>query len=174
MHLAVVAARITTLDYPNTQLAKHVTDVGCFTTGLLTLIAAKAFGATRLLITDINPTNLARAEQMSAKTYCHSSTASPAVIAKELQYMMAPNGPEVVIDCVGFDSTAQTAALTCSRGGTVVLVGLGHDQVKLPLNAIVVRELSVKGSFAYVNTVSATVCKCTIHVMHSGSMTAGR
>ena len=38
-----------------------------------------------------------------------------------------------------------------------MLVGLGHDQVKLPLNAIVVRELDVKGSFAYVDTVSTTV-----------------
>jgi L-iditol 2-dehydrogenase len=128
-----------------------------FCTGLLTLIAAKAFGATRLMITDINPTNLARAEKMGAKTYCHSSTASPADIAKELKGIMAPNGPEIVIDCVGFDSTAETAALTCSPGGTVVLVGLGHDQVKLPLNSIVVHELDVKGSFAYVDTVSTTV-----------------
>ena len=69
-----------------------------FCTGLLTLIAAKAFGATRLMSTDVNPTNLARAEKMGAKTYCHSSTASPADIAKELKGIMAPNGPEIVID----------------------------------------------------------------------------
>ncbi len=38
-----------------------------FGTGLMTLIAAKAFGTTRLLIKDVNPTNLARAEKMAQR-----------------------------------------------------------------------------------------------------------
>ena len=125
------------------------------TAGLLTLLAAKACGATRILITDISTDNLVLAESLGAyKTFCHPKTAPPESLAKELKQMLSPIGPEVVIDCVGFESTMRTAVMSCASGGKIVLVGLGQDHICVPINTLTVRELDILGSFAYVNTVS--------------------
>lgn len=131
------------------------TNLCSVTAGLMTLLAAKASGATRILITDISPANLAIAQSLGAyKTYCHARTASPESIAKDLKLMMGPHGPDIFIDCVGFESTMQTAVLSCASGGKIVLVGLAQDQIAVPMNTVTVRELEILGSFAYANTVS--------------------
>ena len=74
--------------------------------GLMTLTAAKAFGATKIVVTDVNSHNLALAEKMGAtKTYLPSKTASPQEVADKLKEMLVPVGPQIVFDCVGFEST---------------------------------------------------------------------
>lgn len=109
------------------------------------------------MITDINPDNLAVAEKLGAwKTYCHSKSASPDTIAKELKHMLQPIGPEIVLDCVGFESTVRTAVMSCARGGKIVCVGLGQDQMSVPMTTVTCHELEIVGSFAYCNTVSPT------------------
>lgn len=138
------------------EVLQHSKDYShCVTAGLMSLLAAKASGATRILVNDINPANLAIAQSLGAyKTYCHARTASPESIAKELKHMTGPYGPDILIDCVGFESTMQTAVLSCASGGKIVLVGLAQDQIAVPMNTVTVRELEIVGSFAYANTVS--------------------
>ena len=78
--------------------------------GLMTLAAALSFGATSVTITDINPDNIKLAQKMGAtNTHCHPRTATPPEIAEYLKKLLSPIGPEIVIDCVGFESTVQTA-----------------------------------------------------------------
>ena len=76
----------------------------------MTLAAALSFGATSVTITDINPDNIKLAQRMGAtNTHCHPRTATPPEIAEYLKKLLSPIGPEIVIDCVGFESTVQTA-----------------------------------------------------------------
>lgn len=42
-------------------------------------------------------------------------------------------------------------------GGKVVIVGMGQDNMTLPMSTVGVRELDVLGCFRYANTVS--LCK---------------
>lgn len=121
----------------------------------MTLAAAKSFGATSLAITDISPQNIALAKTMGAtEAYCHPRTATPQEIADHLKKMLSPFGPEIVIDCVGFESTVQTAIRSCCMGGKVVVVGMGQDNMTLPMSTVGVHELDVLGCFRYANTVS--------------------
>ena len=125
-------------------------------TGLMTLAAAKSFGATSLAITDISPQNIALAKKMGAtEAYCHPRTATPQEIADYLKKMLSPYGPEIIIDCVGFESTVQTAIRSCCMGGKVVVVGMGQDNMTLPMSTVGVHELDVLGCFRYANTVSS-------------------
>ena len=127
----------------------------CIIAGLMTLAAAKSFGATSLAITDISPQNIALAKTMGAtEAYCHPRTATPQEIADHLKKMLSPFGPEIVIDCVGFESTVQTAIRSCCMGGKVVVVGMGQDNMTLPMSTVGVHELDVLGCFRYANTVS--------------------
>ena len=78
--------------------------------GLMPLAAALSFGATSVTITDLNPDNIKLAQKMGAtNTHCHPRTATPPEIAEYLKKLLSPIGPEIVIDCVGFESTVQTA-----------------------------------------------------------------
>jgi L-iditol 2-dehydrogenase len=132
---------------------KNIVILGAGPIGLMTLGAALAFGATNVTITDISPQNLDLAKQMGAtNTYNHSRTAKPEEIADYLKKLLHPFGPEIIIDCVGFESTVQTAIKSCCMGGKVVVVGMGQDNMTLPMSTVGVRELDVLGCFRYANT----------------------
>lgn len=130
------------------------------------MLAAKAFGATSVTITHVRQHNLTLAKKMGAdKTLCHARAASPQELADQLQTMLAPAGPEIILDCVGVESTLQCAALSCAPGGRIVLVGMAQNMVNVPVDRIAVRELELVGSFAYTNTVRrADAC---MHPRHS-------
>jgi L-gulonate 5-dehydrogenase len=57
-----------------------------------------------------------------------------------------PAGPPVVFECVGVPVTVRQAVDMVSSAGRVVVVGIGHAEVSLPINAFTERELSILGS----------------------------
>ncbi|KAL3131368.1 hypothetical protein ABBQ38_007683 [Trebouxia sp. C0009 RCD-2024] len=135
------------------QCGKNVVILGAGPIGLMTLTAAKAFGATKIVVTDINSHNLALAEKMGAtKTYLPSKTASPQEVADKLKEMLVPVGPQIVFDCVGFESTVQTAVLSCCERGRVVIVGMAQEYVSVPMNMLAAREVEMVGTQRYANT----------------------
>ena len=112
--------------------------------GLLCLQAARAFGATEVVITDVNPAparagprpggerdprrtrRTAWPMPRSAPTYCSSARVIP-----------PPSGrPSGAVE----------------PAGRVVLVGMGGDEIPLPLAHVQTRELEVTGTFRYANT----------------------
>ena len=118
------------------------------------MLSAKAFGATKVTMTDISPNNISLAETMGAThTYCHPKTASPKDIAAHLKQMLTPNLPEVIFDCVGMESTVRTAVFTACPGSKIVIVGLSQENVSLPLSMLTLCEMDVLGSLRYTNTV---------------------
>jgi len=55
-------------------------------------------------------------------------------------------GPPAVFECVGVPATVRQAVDMVSSAGRVVIVGIGHEEVSLPINAFTERELSILGS----------------------------
>jgi L-gulonate 5-dehydrogenase len=55
-------------------------------------------------------------------------------------------GPPVVFECVGVPATVRQAVDMVSSAGRVIVVGIGHAQVSLPINAFTEREISILGS----------------------------
>ena len=78
----------------------------------MTILAAKAFGAASVTVTDMVDTNLALAAQMGATTTLRvDPTAPPEETAADLKAQLGGEGPDIVIDCAGFESTMQVIAL---------------------------------------------------------------
>ena len=74
--------------------------------GLNALLAARAFGATKVAITDVRTDNLPLAEKMGAKYALHTPISmSNAEAAALLKSCMPPDGPDCIIDCAGYEST---------------------------------------------------------------------
>ena len=110
--------------------------------GLLCAQAARAFGGTEVVVTDVNPHRLALAEAQGARAVNVSGTS------------LADVGfaPDVLLESSGHPGATADAIRTMARGGRAVLIGMGGDDLPLPLPYLQDRELLVMGSFRYANT----------------------
>ena len=79
--------------------------------GLVTLMAVKAFGADAVAITDIKRDNLDLAMKLGADVALNPDRdAAPQEVATWMRAALPPNGPDIVIDCAGFEPTLQVCA----------------------------------------------------------------
>jgi L-iditol 2-dehydrogenase len=111
--------------------------------GLLCLQAALAFGATYVAVTDVNPRRLQLALALGA-TDTLDVRATP----------LGESGvdPDVLLECSGHPAAIGEAIRAVQRAGRIVLVGMGGDEIPLPLAHVQTRELEVTGTFRYANT----------------------
>eukprot|EP00953_Heterococcus_sp_UTEX-ZZ885_P008258 4956-Heterococcus_DN1.PRE.5 len=120
--------------------------------GLVTLLVAKAFGATDIVVTDMSSERLAIAEQLGATATVnvtrHTTEQSAAAVAAAL----GNRKPTVTADCCGYESSMATALEATKSGGKVCLIGMGCQQMTLPLTTSASREIDILGVFRYRNT----------------------
>ncbi|MCW2703253.1 MAG: Alcohol dehydrogenase GroES domain protein [Blastococcus sp.] len=111
--------------------------------GLVCVQAALAFGATEVVVSDINPARLALAKELGA---------TEAVDVRETRVSDLPRPPQVLLECSGHAPAIAEAIRALDRAGRAVLVGMGSDEVALPLPVVQERELELAGVFRYANT----------------------
>ncbi|QLG72893.1 hypothetical protein HG535_0D06020 [Zygotorulaspora mrakii] len=118
--------------------------------GLLTGATASAFGALEIVFIDIFEHKLERAKQFKAT---HALRWKPhekeADIVKEISKALGGRKPDVVFECSGAESCIRAAVKVCNRGGSIVQVGMGKDDVLFPITELGVKELTFHGSFRY-------------------------
>ncbi len=117
--------------------------------GLLTLQAASAEGATRIIVSDLEDGRLELAGHFGATDVIDASESDAADTVMELT---GGRGVDVAFECAGAVPTLQMAMRVVRDGGTVQLVGMPAEQhPEIPLYEIINRELDVRGLFRYVN-----------------------
>jgi L-iditol 2-dehydrogenase len=109
--------------------------------GVIATQAARAFGAAEVIVSDPVAERRAMAERFGA-TQTLDPTAEP----------VADLGVDAFIDCAGVTAAVQSGITAVRGAGTVVLVGMGADEIPLPIPVIQVRELKVTGVFRYTDT----------------------
>lgn len=110
--------------------------------GAMTAQTARAFGATAVVVADINPARLAAAPRYGATGTVDIRTGDLAVGAGLV---------EAFIDCSGAEPAIRQGITAVRPAGRVVLVGMGGADITLPLGLIQSRELTVTGTFRYAN-----------------------
>ncbi len=113
--------------------------------GLLTLQAAKAAGASRLLVADIDRTRLERAESLGAD---ETLLLSGSALAQEISRRTGGRGVDLVLEAVGREETISASIASVRKGGTVTLIGNISPEVKIPLQVVVSRQIRLQGSCA--------------------------
>ncbi|PXY38001.1 NAD(P)-dependent alcohol dehydrogenase [Prauserella flavalba] len=111
--------------------------------GLVATQTARAFGATEVVVTDVNAKRLRLAADLGATGTVDVSMASLAESGYE---------PDVLLECSGVASAIGQAIRLVGRAGRVVLVGMGGDEIPLPLAHVQGFEIEVTGTFRYANT----------------------
>lgn len=121
--------------------------------GLLTMLAAKLAGASEVAVVDIAAAPLAFASRLGADHVVDISTGEDA-----LKGLAAERAFDVAFEISGTPAALASAIGSVRRGGTVVQVGnLPGGQVPAPANAVMSKELDVKGSFRFADEFSRAV-----------------
>jgi L-iditol 2-dehydrogenase len=138
--VALHAVRVSEMKGGETALV-----IGAGMIGLLTLQAAKAAGASQVLIADIDRTRLERAEKLGADA---TLLLSGSDLVQEILRRTGCRGVDLVLEAVGRDETISASIASVRKGGTVTLIGNISPQVKIPLQVVVSRQIRLQGSCA--------------------------
>ncbi|KAL6004617.1 hypothetical protein ACLOJK_005172 [Asimina triloba] len=121
--------------------------------GLVTMLAAHAFGAPRIIVVDISDHRLTVAKKLGADDIVKVS-ADIQDLDEEVVKIQKAMGTDVDVtfDCAGFSKTMSTALNATRSGGKVCLIGSGHRELTVPLTPATNREVDIFGIFRYKNT----------------------
>lgn len=132
----------------------NVLVMGAGPIGLVSVLAARAFGAPRIVVADIDHYRLSVAKELGAFATVQVSTKIEDIEkeVEQIQKALGGAGIDVSLDCVGFSKTMSTALSATRSGGKVCLVGMGHCDMTIPLTPAAAREVDILGVFRYKNT----------------------
>jgi len=133
----------------NIQPGSTVAILGSGPIGLVCAMVAKAFGARKVVMSDVREERL---------TFAKKVVADSVVLIKNdidvVQQLKDSVDKEIdaTIECSGFESSMKSALAITKSGGVVCCVGLHDSTMNLPLMDANVREVDIKGIFRYRNT----------------------
>lgn len=123
-----------------TGLGSHVLVAGAGPIGLLVARVAQVRGATRVVISDPDA-----GRRRFARDYGVGETLDPAGPGLDGEV-------DAFLDCSGAPPAVTSGIGAVRPGGSVTLVGMGADEMTLPVSAMQSREISLTGTFRYANT----------------------
>ncbi|MCY4032049.1 MAG: zinc-dependent alcohol dehydrogenase family protein [Hyphomicrobiales bacterium] len=117
---------------------------GCGGVGLSAVQIAAAAGAHPVCI-DINDEALALAETLGARATINAKNTAD---APEAVHDITGGGAHIALDALGHEQTCRNALLSLRKRGRHVQVGMsdGVDDIALPIDSIIGKELSLVGS----------------------------
>jgi L-idonate 5-dehydrogenase len=125
-------------------LGKSVLITGSSPIGALAVIAARRAGAAEIVVTDIADGALAFAHKIWAdKTF--NIAAEPRALSP---YGADKGSFDVMFEASGNEAALRGGLDVVRPGGVIVQLGLG-DEMKLPTNTLVAKELELRGTFRF-------------------------
>ena len=123
--------------------------LGAGTIGLMTLLAAREAGASEIFITDIADHKLKLAKKFGAQKAINAKEED---VIESIMSLTNGFGVDIVFDAVGIEQTINQAIRIARKGGKVVIIGLGfEDLTATRIIDIPIKELDVLGIMRYVN-----------------------
>ena len=119
--------------------------IGAGMIGLLTVQAARAAGAVRVFIADIDETRLNLARTLGVD---EAFNLSGEELTRKILQETGGFGADIVLEAVGRNETITTAIGCVRKGGTVTLIGNITPRVEIHLQKVVSRQIRLQGSAA--------------------------
>jgi L-iditol 2-dehydrogenase len=120
---------------------------GCI--GLVSLLASKAMGASKIILVDVLENRLKTALKLGAT---HVINPKEADVVKTVAEITEGKGAHVVIDTAAAEVTVKQTADVLKIGGTIVLVGMtAKDEVPFNFMKLMGKEGTLKTIFRYRN-----------------------
>ncbi|KAK3739025.1 hypothetical protein QZH41_010484, partial [Actinostola sp. cb2023] len=146
-------------------MGNNVLICGAGTIGLMALFIARTSGAAKVTITDLDEGRLAKAKELGADYTIKVDSRDGKEVAKKVMEVMGP--ADKTIECTGVESSIHTGIYATKSGGVIAIIGLGENDINIPIVEAIVREVDIRGVFAYRNcypTALAMVASGAINV----------
>ena len=142
------------LERANVRLGDSVLICGAGPIGLMTLLCCRAAGAEPIVITDLDQGRLdfSRKFVPSVRTLKVQLGVGAQDVAKQVVSAMDGIEPSVAIECTGVGSSIVSAVWAVKFAGTVFVIGVGENEVALPLMRVLTREVDLRFQHRYANT----------------------
>lgn len=126
-----------------TTAGSRVLVTGAGPIGLVAAQCALAFGATEVALADVNAYRLNLGSSLGV---------TGTIRVDERPISESGFEPTILLECSGHPGATRDGIRAVARAGRVVLVGMGGDELALPLAHVQNREIEVTGTFRYANT----------------------
>lgn len=136
--VAVHAANVTPVVLGDTAVV-----VGAGMIGLLAVQAIRAAGATQVIAVDLNDKRLGVAKELGADVILRADQCD---VPAEVRKLTGGRGADIALEVVGATPTIKTAIESVRKGGSVTLVGNVAPTIELPLQSVVTREITLRGT----------------------------
>ncbi len=131
--------------FPDVKGANCVV-LGCGPIGILLIQSLKAFGAAKVMATDISDTRLALAASLGADVAVNTKDHD---FAEALMDTFGPDKADVMYDCAGSDITMDQAIQNARKGSTIILVAVFGKRASVDLAKLNDSELDLNTSMMY-------------------------
>lgn len=122
-----------------------VTGAGCI--GLVSMMALKAMGVTKVIVVDVMQKRLDKALELGVAAVVNGKDKDT---VDEIMRLTDGKGADLVIETAGTEITARQAIHFTKKGATIVLVGYSATgEMTLPLGLALDKELEFKTVFRY-------------------------
>lgn len=125
---------------------KQVLVLGAGAIGNLTAQAAKASGASAVMITDVSDYKLAKARACGIDYPINPTQQS---LGDALHQHFGARKADLILECVGVEATINDAVQNARKGTTIVVVGVFGKKPQVDLGLVQDRELSLVGTLMY-------------------------
>ena len=120
---------------------------GCI--GLVTLLACKAHGAGKIIVSDLVDARLAKAKELGADIVINSGTCDAQA---EILRLTDGKGADQVFETAGSPVTIAQTPFLVKQGGTITMVGLAaQEEISYNFAQIMAKEAQIKSVFRYRN-----------------------
>ncbi len=117
--------------------------LGSGVSGLLNIACARAFGAGRILATDINPRRLDLARELGAVAVFGADEDVPAAVRTANGGLLA----DCVIVCTGAPEAAAQALRCVERGGTVLYFAVPAGDISVPIDDFWRNDVTIRTTY---------------------------
>jgi (R,R)-butanediol dehydrogenase/meso-butanediol dehydrogenase/diacetyl reductase len=129
-----------------TQVGDVVAIVGSGMIGLCAAMVARAAGAADVFVSELLEGRRQRAREFGFKVLDPGGD-----LVEQIRDQTGGHGADVAIDCVGVESSLNSALALCRKAGRVVLVGIFTKDPVIDIGKIGLDEREFTGSLAYAN-----------------------
>jgi L-iditol 2-dehydrogenase len=153
--LEPLSVAITTMRKAGIVPGSSILIAGAGPIGVICAQAARAFGASRIVVTD-----LVESRREMALKFGATEVLDPTVVD-----VTGIEPVDAFVDATGVPAAVMSGIKAVGPAGRVVLVGMGGDEYPLPVSHIANLEITVTGVFRYTDTWPAA-----IHLVQSGAV----
>lgn len=113
--------------------------------GLLTLLSAKAAGATQIIVVDLSEERLEKARELGATTVINGTRDD----IVETIYQLTNGGVSVAYECAGVQPTMTNAVASVKQGGQVMAIAVYAQPVAIDMKQLMLKAADITSTLAY-------------------------